>query len=115
MSALARLKQTQGGNGGDITTIASATTTVVPDEQADFIISGSATITSLQAALATRGRRVTFIGASGAAVVFTNSDDTTTANQMDLGGSDITLGANDVLELKLMAGGYWIRLYNTNN
>ncbi len=95
-------------------TIVAATTTAVPDDVTNCLISGSVTITSLTA-IVMPGRVVVFEGATGAAVVFTNTDDTTTSGQMDLGGSNVTLGASDILALKQRGDGSWVRLWNTNN
>ncbi len=104
-----RLKALAGGS--KITdankTIASATTTNVPSDTNFFLISGTATITSLVGAPHTRDREITFIGAASAAVVFTNTTGTTTANQMDLGGQNITVSAKDILKLILRKNGVW--------
>lgn len=115
---IGRLKSLAGGKGLSDTqkTVASATSTAINDGENFLLISGSATITSLVAAQSTRDREVTFIGAASASVTFTNTTGTTTANQMDLGGTNITLAAGDLLQLILRANGVWnIVHYRRNN
>lgn len=117
MSMWSRLKSLAGGSGRTDTdkTITVAATTWVPDEGNFFLLSGTATITSLNAATATRDRRVVFVGSSGTQT-FTNTNGTTTAGQMDLGGASIALGPDDVLELVLRQNGVWnVANYRRNN
>lgn len=98
-----------------LTTIVSATTVDLPGDVCNCLISGSATITTLNPPAILPGMTVIFEAVAGAAPVFTNTDDTTTPGQMDLGGSNITLSASDVLALKLRSDGSWVRLWSTNN
>lgn len=106
-----------GSNHAAIPTVASATTTVIDRSSSVWFITGSATITSLLTGdgVVTPGDYVEFWGGASAAAVFTNTNDTTTNGQMDLGGSDITLGERDVLILRRYAGGFWVRVTSTNN
>ena len=106
MGIWSRNKTIMGGHG-PLKTVASATTTNVPDTVSAFYISGSATITSLVCTPSLRTRHVTVIGASGASVTFTNTTGSTTANQMDLGGANIVLSAKDVLRLICNENGVW--------
>lgn len=96
-------------------TVASAATLAVPDAGNTWLVSGSTTVTSLSAGGRLAGSRITFIGATSASVAFTNTNDPTTAGQMDLGGSNITLADQDILTLVLMNNGTWNRIANTNN
>lgn len=104
--------------GQGVTTLASAATWQLPGEIiGPFEITGSATVTSLTlpSGIVQGGRIVTFYGGASAAVVFTNTNDTTTAGQMDLGGANITIADQDVLMLMMKNNGTWIRVFNTNN
>lgn len=107
MAFIARIKTLAGGKK-TLPTIASATTTNVPDGDNAFYISGSATITALVVPTSLRNREVTFIGAASAAVVFTHTASATTTNQMILGSGNITLGAGHVLVLFCKENGVWI-------
>lgn len=112
MFGRSRLRSIAGGDT-EYQTLVSATTTDVPDSSNVFLISGSATITSLTAATSTRGRIVYFI--STGTVVFTNTNGASTAGTMDLGGANITLSDTDVLCLYLRSNGAWVRLFSTDN
>lgn len=112
---MSRVKSLHGGLGGFYNTLAAAATVNVPDGEDLFYLSGTDTVTALVASAATRGRIVTFIQGSSGTTTFTNTDDTTTANLMDLGGSNIALAATDVLCLYLTPTGSWVRIFNTNN
>ncbi len=48
-------------------------------------------------------------------IIFTNNDNTTTNGYMDLGGSNVTLGATDLLCVYVRADGSAVRVFNTNN
>lgn len=109
------MKSIHGGLGAFSNTLAAAATVNVPDGEDLFYLSGTDTITALTASAATRGRIVTFIQGASGSTTFTNTDSTTTVNLMDLGGSDVVLGATDVLCLYLTSTGSWLRLFNTNN
>lgn len=105
-------------HGNGITTLASAASWQLPGEVVgSFEITGSATVTSLTlpSGIVQGGRIVVFYGGESAAVVFTNTNDTTTAGQMDLGGANITISDQDVLVLMMKNNGTWIRVFNTNN
>lgn len=113
-----RINSWVGSNhASGVPTVASATTTTIDDSFSSWLISGSATITALLTAsnTVTPGHLVEFMGAPSAAAVFTNTDDTVTSGKMDLGGSDVTLGERDVLVLRRLANGAWIRHFSTNN
>lgn len=105
-SMWARVKTFLGGKQ-TLTTLASVATLNVPDDDNGYFISGSATITSLTVAPYLRNRQVTFIGAASASVTFTNTTDSTTAGQMDLGGENIVLSAKDIVTLFCDQNGVW--------
>lgn len=107
MSMSARIKSTAGGDTQN-PTVTSATTINVPSDTNFVVLSGSETCTSLVAASHTRNRIVWFYSSSGSTVL-TNTDNATTAGTMDLGGSDITLGATDMICLLLRSDGTWVR------
>lgn len=97
-------------------TIASASSMELPDDANSIIVSGNATVTALSANSPIRsGRVVRLVGAASAAVIFTNTNDTVTKGQMDLGGANITLGATDVLQLEQQETGAWLRVSLTDN
>lgn len=104
-----------GGLSGSIVTITPATTTTIPDAEDVFYLSGSATITSLVASVATRGREVTFIQISGT-TTFTNTADTTTANKMRCStGATFDLVAGDACKFYLTGDGWWVRISSADN
>lgn len=105
MGVIARLKSVAGGRAV-ATSIAVSATVIIPEDTNRIEFTGTDTITSLQADSSTRGREVTFRQASGA-TTFTNTEGTTTANQMDLGGSNLTLAAGDQVTLYLRSDGVW--------
>lgn len=111
------VKQMFGGAQRGIETLASAATVNVPEEGSVFYMSGTTAITSLICPKTMRGRLVTFIGTSAVGNVFTNTDGTTTEGQMELGGSDLTLGPTSVLQLycKLSDGSWQLVNYRLNN
>ncbi len=106
MTYVARVKTLLGGKG-TLTTLASAATLNVPDDENAYYVSGTTTITSLTVAPHLRNRRVTFIGAASASVPFTNTTGSTTAGQMDFGGVTPTLSAGDVFVLFCNENGVW--------
>lgn len=115
MGMLDRLKSLAGGHK-TLATIASGTTTAVPESDGAFYVSGSATITSLTTPNYCRNRQVTFIGAASASVTFTHTVGSTTAGQMDLGAQSIVLSAKDVLVLFCNENGVWqLVSYKQNN
>lgn len=116
MSWFPRAKDIFGG-GTPARTVAAAATLNVPDNAGYVYLTGTDTVTSLVATPSSRGRMVIFQQATGDAgtTTFTNTDNTTTANLMDLGGSNRALAATDVLALYLRQDGSWVRLYNTDN
>lgn len=89
------------------TTLASATSTTVPNTNDTFVVTGSATITTLTGTTVTKPRRVTFTGGTSAAVVFTNTN-SPSSGQMYLQGASVTLLEQDVLVLILLADGSWL-------
>ncbi len=114
MSMWSRAKSISGGDR-DGTTLAAATTVYVPDHSNLFYLTGTAAITSLLASAATRNRIVLFYQSDSGATTFTNTADTTTEGQMDLGTGDIILGQTDTLELLLRPDGSWVRVSNVSN
>lgn len=113
MSVAARMKQTAGGVR--IPTIASAATLVLPDDSNVIMVSGTTTVTSLNSGRVWPGRQVTFIGTDGSGNAFTNTNATTDAGKMDLGGSNVTLALDDVLVLVQMNTGAWRKVVSTDN
>lgn len=114
MAMWSRLKSIMGGDRTDYS-IAAATTVNVPDSTNFVSLTGTATITTLNGDLTTRNRLVHFYQSDSGATTFTNTDSTTTAGQMDLGGSNITLGQTDFLTLWLRDDGVWVRVSTSNN
>lgn len=114
MSMWSRLKSIAGGDRTNYT-LAAATTVVVPDDSNLFYLTGTATVTALNAGGSTRNRVVTFVQSDSGATTLTNTNDTTTAGQMDLGGANIVLGQTDSVDLLLRADGSWLRLSSVNN
>jgi len=105
MGKLARMKQTHGGT---IPTVTVAAAMNIPDHLSRVYVSGTDTVTSLCAEMPTiEGRQLVIIGSSGTAT-FTNTDDTTTKGQMDLGGSNRAVGTDDVLILTQRGNGTWL-------
>lgn len=116
MAVTARMKSTAGSKAPP--TIASAATLRLPEDGNVFLVSGTTAVTSL-VSLTTGsswpGRTVTFIGTDASGNDFTNTNDPTTAGQMDLGGSNRTLAAQDVLVLIQATNGTWVMQSFTNN
>jgi hypothetical protein len=99
MAKWSRIKCMLGGHG-ELETLASAATINVPDESNAFYLSGTTTITSILVGnKALRNRQITFIGAAGAAVTFTNTNTPTTAGQMELRGANRLLEADGSIDL----------------
>jgi hypothetical protein len=90
----------------------AAATLVLPAGHDSFVMSGTATVTDLQGGR--NGRVVLFRGLSGT-TTFTNTNGTTTRGQMDLGGSNVALAADDILVLVGRSDGSWLRLFSTDN
>lgn len=107
MSLWGRLRSTAGGDTSN-PTITSAATVFIPDDTNIVVLSGTASVTSLQASPAARNRMVWFYSTSGTSTL-TNTNDAATAGQMDLGGSNIALGATDMISLWLRPNGTWVR------
>lgn len=114
MSMWSRLKSIAGGDR-DFYTLAVATTTNVPSSSNLFALTGTATVTSLLASANTRNRIVTFYQSDSGATTLTNTNGTSTAGQMDLGGSDIVLGQDDSVDLLLRPDGSWLRISSVSN
>lgn len=113
MSVISRMKS-MAGDSAQIPTLASATTLVLQSGFNRYILTGSATITSISAT--TRpGREVTFIRGPAATdiPVFTNTQGTTTAGQIDLNSSVSTVQLWDTLTLVHMNNGSWRKLDST--
>jgi len=79
---------------------------MVPEDTNRVELTGTDTVTSLQAASFTRGREVTFRQTSGT-TTFTNTAGTTTEHLMDLGGSNLALAAGDEVTFYLRPDGVW--------
>jgi len=62
-----------------------------------------------------RGRMLWFNNTGSQNVIFTNTDNTTTAGYMDLGGSNRTLGPSDVMCVYVRQDGSAILNYLTDN
>lgn len=112
MSMWSRVKSLIGGMGkADADkTLASAATLNVPDDSNLWYLSGTTSITSLVIAPSTRDRSVTFIGAAGASVTFTNTNAPTTSGQMYLHGVDQVIQADNALTLLCKRDGTWTML-----
>lgn len=93
--------------------VASATTTVVPDIGNVFVLTGSATITTLSATDNDRYRIVTFVGGASAAVVFTNTESPSSAGQMYLQGANRLLQEQDIIQMLLQPDGTWLIVNDT--
>src|SRR5689334_40019 len=84
-----RLKNLVGGESNFLNkTVASAATLNVPDDMSIVQLTGTATVTTLNAAPFARGRMVYFYQSDTGTTTFTNTPGTTTAGQMDLGSQD---------------------------
>jgi hypothetical protein len=114
MFAWSRTKSTAGGRFTR-TELTSAATLNVPDDMNLVLLTGTASVTALNAGLSTRNRIVTFVQHGTGSTTFTNTDGATAAGTMDLGGSNVVLGQTDILVLLLRANGTWLRITNTNN
>lgn len=114
MSMSSRLKSMAGGDTLGFT-VAAATATTMPDSSNVIYLTGTATITSLNASNSTRNRICWFYQSDAGTTTFTNTNNTTTAGQMDLGGTNIAVGPTDVLVMLLRTDGSWVRLYNSDN
>lgn len=97
--------------------LTATATTVLNDRYSVFILDGATvTITSLVGNSILPGRRVTFLGKTGAsAITFTNTNGASAEGTMDLGGSNVTFAADDVLELIQKSDGSWRRVVSTDN
>jgi hypothetical protein len=104
MSFQGRLKSIAGG--GTIPTLTAASTLRIPDESTVYLLSGTATVTSLEATRSWPGQHLRLIGTSGVTTL-TNTTGTTTAGQMDLGGANIEIAAKDIVNLIRMNDGTW--------
>jgi len=114
MGFMSRLRSIAGGDKFR-NTVASGTTTYVPDDTNVVLLTGTATVTSLVASKSTRCRLVWFVQNDSGTTTFTNTDDTTTADKMDLGGSNRALAQTDTMALYLRADGSWVRMFSTDN
>lgn len=75
-------------------------------------LTGTATVTSIVAE--TRdGRPVEFFQNGAGVTTFTNTDSSTTAGQMDLGGGNVVLGRGQSVSLMQDANGVWRKLWTT--
>ena len=96
-----------------IPTITSATTITLDNSSNVFLLSGTATCTSLVCNEAiTPGRRVRFLGSSGT-TTFTNTDSASTLGQMYLGGANRSIGPSQQLTLEQDNNGIWQIVGNT--
>lgn len=116
MGIVARMKSTAGSK--TIPTLASAATLRLLEDSNVYLMTGTTAVTSLVSLTAGSvwpGRTVTFIGTDATGNDFTNTNDPTTAGQMDLGGSNRTLADQDVLVLVQASDGTWVMQSFTNN
>lgn len=113
MSFISRLKRLVGSAEGSIPTVASAARVNLSPHSNTFYVSGSTKIDFLNAELPIEpGRTVTLIGAtSGTASLDNVNAGTAVKGQMDLGGSDRNVAADDVVDLIQLNDGTW-RLRN---
>jgi hypothetical protein len=88
--------------------VASATALPLPDTGAVFTITGSTTVATITA-VKNPGRVVRLIAGTGVSLTVTNNDAPTTEGQIDLGGSNLTFAAQDVLTLMQLNNGTWVR------
>lgn len=109
MSGLAgRIKSVAGASLPSKNTLTAATTLYLPAGTNEFYLTGTATVTSLGGPTTEYlPREITLIGESGATTL-TNTTGTTTAGQMDLGGSNIVISAKDVVKLRRRRDGTWL-------
>lgn len=112
-----RLKSLFGTREGGIETVAAAITLVLPDQTNLMYMTGTATVTSLNASRRIEaGRTVWFVQSDSGTTTFTNSGATTTKGAMDLGGaSNLDLAQTDVLCLQQRSDGSWLRMFSTDN
>lgn len=126
MSMWSRIRSYAGGSrkSTDLTVPGSQNDTIelnLPDTGNLFSLVGpeGITVSKLHAGNTTRNRKVylyqKYDSSASPATTFTNTDGAAVAGEMDLGGSDITLDATDVLVLLLRTDGTWVRLRNTDN
>lgn len=126
MSMIARLKSLAGGEltAQKVTVPGASGDTVtlyIPDHVNLIALDGPQTMVvgSLLASTSTRNRKVFIYQRDDVDDVgdttFTNTDGASVAGQMDLGGSDVTLDAADVLVLLLRSDGTWLKLRYTDN
>ena len=107
---MSRIKNWLGGKAATtITYTTSQTSLPVPDDAGGLVLSGTATIATLTADTSTRGGRLLWLYQAAGTTTLTNNGGSTTANQMDLGGGDATLGATDFIVLYLRIDGVWVR------
>ncbi len=97
-----------GGRSAE-TTVASATTTLIPDNASWVYITGTATITTLLPSDQVGVNRLVVFCASGtgASVTFTNTNTPVTAGQMYLKGSNRTIVEGETLWLYFKADRTW--------
>lgn len=90
--------------------IPSAASLVLQRNQNKISLTGTTTVTSLLMAGAppeNEGRMLMIWGGAGCSVVLTNTTSPTTAGQMALGGSNITLNPDDCVLLEAKSDGTW--------
>lgn len=117
MSIPSRLKSLAGGTGYSDTkkTITSGTTITLPESDNFFLLSGTATCTSLMGSPYIRDREVTLMGSSGT-TTFTGTAGTSTVGALDLGGVPFAVAAKDILVLIQRASGVWhVKSFRQNN
>lgn len=115
MSKWARLKSKAGGQARP--SLTAATTMYINQGDDEYNVAGTATVTSLTADTATRGRTIRLYVTSGA-LTLTNSPGTTTVGQMDLGALDpanVVLETSDSITLLLRSDGTWVRVVEQVN
>lgn len=114
MSSSARMKSTAGGDTLN-TPLTAAATLYVPDDTNMVYLEGTDTVTALVADPRTRNRIVVFVQSDSGTTTFTNTNNPTATDLMDLGGSNVALAQTDALILLLKSDGTWLRLSAADN
>lgn len=114
MGFLARIKNSPGGSR-TIQTVASAGTIGISSDTSTVYLSGTTAISYMRTQNIHPGRIVRLIGLTGSRDIV-NASVTTTPFAFHVGGgSEVTLSANDILEVVQLSTGAWLRLASTDN
>lgn len=111
MAVIGRIKGEQGV-GGPQNAITPTTAVAFPilDEMQTYVVSGTTqTIPSIATTWGIQpGRTITFLGAAGCSIIFTNTPATATEGLMDLGVDHIKLRARDSFTIMQNEVGAWV-------